>query len=63
MLAIKLQLKKIKRDLYFVNSCFHNIHTMKEFFVFAYVMLAFSDNADKPPNSSRDPKVGLKAKQ
>jgi hypothetical protein len=63
MLAIKLQLKKIKKDLYFVKGCFHNIHTIKEFLVFAYVMLAFSGNVDTPLNSSRDPKVGPRAKQ
>jgi hypothetical protein len=62
MLAIKLQFKKIKRDLYFVKDCFQNIHTMLEFLVFAYVMLAFSGNADTPPNFSKDPKVGPKTK-
>jgi hypothetical protein len=40
MLTIKLQLQKIKRDLYFVKGYFHNIHIMLESLVFAYVMLA-----------------------
>ncbi len=28
MLAIKLQLQKIKKDLYFVKGCFHDVHIM-----------------------------------